>query len=355
MVHVSNPFHSFKPKWKGPAPFPEFQTWEPSTSYLKEEQAGLQDWKGPNLEAIPTKTITPATPPLKSIFGDLFDRLWVKASTPTGPQQQFLAQTRQQRPCMPAPAPYRPMVSPMNPPGVLPNQADKIKHLTSMANDWELHQQLERFTGYAFRGDGRDPGTIKAAGGFKTSSTRTDDHFIKNNVYGHFCGYMQRRFQKDLKATMSADQFLQIVNQSTKTPEAREVFNLYTTWRMLAKSEELHLGRMLADETLKAYISTTRAVPVAKGFAKSGGWVYCVAVLGGFIVPEKFKHEWTKIFGEQEIAKHGGFGWQNIAAARKVGPDKKFIGDLYMRHDFETIDPKAFEAIFKLMSGKKQG
>ena len=64
---------------------------------------------------------------------------------------------------------------------------------------------------------------------------------------------------------------------------------------------------------------------------------------------------WTETFGEAEIAVAGGIPWHAVAAARAVDYTGKFTGDLHVRKGFENIDPQAFEPIFKLMSGKKQG
>lgn len=379
---------------KGASQYAQLDAWEPSTQYRKEEQRANVDWSGPAPAAIGTKTRVPPPPPLEAIFGNLFKRIWVHAQpTPARPQGNFLAQTRAPRPGAPAPAPYQRMVAPtvLDPtvkppaprplpayptlpshpapprPGPLPPPprsgplppppapaAVTNAHLEGVARDWDLHKGLQRFVGYAFRGDARDPGTIRSAGGFLPSSTRNDDAFIMKAVYEQFCSYMWRRFQKDLKATMSAQQFLDIVREVAKSPDDREAFSFYTTWRALVKSEELHLGRMLAQETLKSYISTTRAVTVAKGFAKSGGWVYSVAVNGGFVVPDKKASAWTQTFGEAEVAVANGIPWHAVAAARQMGTDGKFIGDLYVRNGFEKIDPPAFETIFKLMSGKLQ-
>jgi hypothetical protein len=91
-------------------------------------------------------------------------------------------------------------------------------------------------------------------------------------------------------------------DKTVTSDEAKRVMMSFSIWRALADSEALHAGRMVASEALKGHISTTRAVSVAKHFAKAGGWVYMVLVQGGFLLPAKGKHVWTQIFGEQEIA-----------------------------------------------------
>ncbi len=368
MVQIVNPFASFQPKIRGnvQSQYPELRPWEALGRYRKEEQRGMLSWAGGEVPGIPTKTRIPPTPPLEQIFGDLFKRLWKTGQTPTGPQRNLLAQHRPVRPGQPAPA-YRPMPSPTRQgasniavAGQQPGPSHA--HLMGIARDWELHKSLERYSGYAFRGDARSSAEIKQAGGFQPSATRNDDSFIKGAVYAQFCDYMSRSLQIDMKSAVKPQEFLAIVRETIKTTEAREVFLHYTGWRTMVKAEELHLGRMLAEETLKAYISTTRAVPVAKGFASSSakrqsrteGWVYCVAVLGGFVVPPKKPNSWTADFGEQEIAKAGPIPWSSVAAARAVDTNGMFTGDIYVREGFDKIDPGAFEPIFKLLSGKKQ-
>jgi hypothetical protein len=345
-------FSSFRPKKKESAFGGDFDAWEPLKDYVKEEEVGNQAYKGPELPAITTKTSLPPVVPLSQLFGDLLERVWVKAQQPTGPQRNLLAQTRQVAPGSKAPAPYAPMVAPIEPAAMASLEPKQKTHLFNLANDWELHKNLERCSGYFFRGDRRDPDAIKSAGGFYPPASRRDDAYIKGVVYEQFRGYLKRRFNKDLKATMNEDQFLAVVRETVRTEDAKETLLFYTVWRAIVKREEMHVGRMLADEALKAYISTTRALTVAKGFANNG-WVYCLAVLGGFVVPRKGESQWTSIFGEQEVASPRPIRWTGVAAARRV-QDKMFVGDLYVRRGFDNIDPGPFETIFKLMSGKKQ-
>jgi hypothetical protein len=355
---LHNPFGRYQPKKKGPAFGGEFNAWEPIPAYVAEEQWAAPNWIGPELPTIPTKTHTPPMVPLERLFGDLLKRVWAKAEKPIGLQRDnMLARTRQGKT---AAIPYAAMVSPTSaaPDFLGKFPADQTMHLSGLASDWGLHEQLDRFTGYSFRGDSRDPSRIKAAGGFNPPSTRNDDAYIKGGIYEQFCLYMQQRFDKDLKAAMTPDQFLAVVRESVQSPAAKETLLFYSAWRAVVKTEQFHLGRMLAEEALKSYISTTKAVSVAKSFAcknkKEPGWVYCVAVLGGFVVPAKGKMQWTHIYGEQEIAVPGRILWNAVAAARAVRNDM-FEGDIFIRNDFDKIDPKPFEQIYKLLSGKKQG
>jgi hypothetical protein len=378
------------PKYTGKRDFVDFKVYEASKDYLKNEKTPVNSWKGPAPETIHSKLPQQPPAPLDKIFGDFFKHLWVRAEQPIGPARgNFLAQTRQPQPGTPSTAPYQRIPSPTvpvpkavnplpafpklpaNPPAPMPGRLPPppppprpvnpaaihpnfTPHLQGIAQDWDLHRKLERFTGYTFRGDRRDPWKIFQAGGFKPSSTRDDNDFIKNAVYDQFCAYMIRRFQKDLRH-IDREDFLKIVQKVATTPSDREVFHFYAGWRELAKGEEQHIGRMVANETFKAYISTTRAIDVAKAFGKSG-WVYCVLVNGGFVVPDPGKHEWTKLFGESEIAVPNGLPWENVVAFRATDAYGKFDihSHLYIREGLDRKEPKAFETISKLMSGKNQ-
>ena len=156
--------------------------------------------------------------------------------------------------------------------------------------------KIDRVVAYGFRGDSRDPDTMKAAKGFLPPSTRQDERYLNGAVFEQFQDYMKRRFQQDI----TLDEY-KVALAKSMDAQAKQLFLEYSIWRAIIKSEELHLGRMLANEGLKGYISTTKAVTVAKAFA-GRGWVYCLLVRGGYLVPPKGKAEWTKLFGEQEVA-----------------------------------------------------
>jgi len=167
---------------------------------------------------------------------------------------------------------------------------------------------------------------------------------------------MLGRWQIDITTRISPDEFLAMVKTMTGGGVNEDLWYEYTIWRALAKSEELHLGRMLAEETLKGYVSTSRAVGVAKGFSGDAGYVYVVRFSGGIVVPEKGDgHPWTKVFGEQEIAYPGALRWDTVMGFRQT-TNKRFTPNqpLYLRKGFQTEDRRAFEACYDLLSGKKQ-
>ena len=229
--------------------------------------------------------------------------------------------------------------------------SNNYAHLQGIATDWTQHVKLKRFCAYTFRGDTRAPLAIRTAGGFSPPSTRTDDWYFKNVLHPQFAGYMKRRFNKDVDWNTFNDAF----NISSGNDDSKKRLLLdYSIWRALADREALHMGRMLAEEALKGYISTTRCVTVAKAFAKANGWVYLTLVRGGFHVPAKKATAWTEIFGEQELAFPGKIDWRYIFAFRQVGPKTKFVGPIYFRKGFDTKNCSAFMQAHDLLSGKVQ-
>ena len=123
---------------------------------------------------------------------------------------------------------------------------------------------FKRVEGYAFRGDTRDPLKIKADGGFNPPATRTDDYYLDNNIIPNFCDYMKKRFGQDNIDQTALRNFIK-ANHGTGT-----TFIRYETWRAMLEQESMHLGRMVADEFLKGYISTSRSTRVAKRTPKAG-------------------------------------------------------------------------------------
>jgi hypothetical protein len=237
-------------------------------------------------------------------------------------------------------------------------------HLKGIAQDWKTMEDLERVNAYTFRGDKRPPGDLKRAGGFHPPNTRTDEAYVNGTIYPHFQSYMSRRYniQVDLPEFQRA--FAGVANNDAQ----KRLLRHYSTWRIIADNESYHAGRMLALEALKGYTSTSRSLVVAKGFANAGGWVYVTLVRGGFLIPDKGKHEWTKIYGEQEIALPGGLAWGEIFGFRQVGRGQTsgkdavgnaavgriLSGPIYLRKAFEWRNATAFKECFELLSGKKQ-
>ena len=226
----------------------------------------------------------------------------------------------------------------------------KIPHLQGIANDWKTMEQLPRVNGYTFRGDSRAPGLVAKAGGFTPPITRTDAWYVENTIKPAFKSYMKRRYDQDVS---DAD-FTKAINQAAPANSAeRQVLGNYFVWRVMVENEAFHIGRMLVDETLKGYISTTRAVRVARGFAKDNGWVYLTRVRGGFLVPERGASRWTETFGEQEIALPGKLDWADVFGFRQVDENRNLIGPIYLRKGFSAYRV-AFGEAYALLSGKHQ-
>jgi hypothetical protein len=335
----------------------EFFEFEPEKDYKKKEEPGNVDWKGGSLPFIKSNSSHIAIQPLEASLENFLKHLWQKGQLNTNlPQRNFLAQTRVAAP--PTFGPHLPppnAVAPVLSPQVASLPGPDVQHLKGLARDWEGMLRLERVVAYTFRGDTRSPADMKAKyGGFNPPSMRNDDFYLHKNVYEGFADYMGRRGMKK----PSLDDFKSALATGMSDPNTRKLFIEYSTWRLLLTQEEMHLGRMLASELFKGYISSSKAVTVAKGFAKmskDGGYVYCLLLEGGYEVPDKGKDAWTKIFGEQEIAYPGSVPWAKVQGYRKVDPASGlFTGNVYLRVSLPTFDKEAAERVYKLLSGKVQ-
>jgi hypothetical protein len=212
-------------------------------------------------------------------------------------------------------------------------------------------QQLDRVNAYTFRGDSRTPEAVRRAGGFNPPITRTDTYYQDEYIYPAFSKYMKKRFNMDIDKPA----FARAWNQTVAYPGDKMVLHNFFFWRSMVENEQYHIGKMLADETLKGFISTTRSTMVAKGFAGNGGWVYLTLIKGGFLVPDKGKHVWTQTYGEQEIALPAPVPWEDIFGFRQVGPDERvFVGPVYFRRGFAARNPTAHQQAYELLSGKLQ-
>src|SRR5262249_17961947 len=129
------------------------------------------------------------------------------------------------------------------------------------ATDWKKIRELDRVNAYVFRGDKRRPTDIRAAGGFFPPSSRTDDAYL-SVIADRFIGYIKSRFGKDVVAD-------DVIRYIKGQGPAGKVFVEYEIWRAILDSEKFHIGRMVADEFLRGYISTSRNVRTALGFAQA--------------------------------------------------------------------------------------
>ena len=344
---------------------PEFVEYEP-LDFAAEEEPGSLDWpkKNGTLDYIRSMTAGPL-PPLDPRLEALLDHAWKSAKPsnpmPPPPGAPFIAGHRAPPPpnsigAHRVPNVANPVYTPITvPPVKHPSATFNLQTLaaphlkTAFAQDWNLQKDIPRVRAFAFRGDTRTPQLIRGAGGFQPPITRNDSSYLEKAVYPQFSQWLKARARVEI----SLQQFLACVQATMTDRKVLQDFIYYGTWRALVAQEQFHLGRMLANETLKGFVSTTRATTVAKGFAKTNGWVYLLMVDGGYLVPDKEKHSWTTIFGEQEIAFPGSVPWNKIFAYRNVGGGK-FTGPIYMRKGFEASEPKAVMDVYQLLSGKRQ-
>ena len=225
--------------------------------------------------------------------------------------------------------------------------------LNVFATDWKLMKEIPRVAAYGFRGDQRAPDAIQAGGGFNPPITRTDDGYIRNVIHPLFAAYLKAKLQVDI----SLQDFTKLMRETIPDANDRLAFSYYTMWWSQVNREAMHLGRMIAQEDLKGYVSTSKATTVAKGYAKKGGYVYLLKVKSGFLLPRKGAHGWTGNFGEEEIASPTAIAWNDVVGFRQVGNEGKglmFTGPVYMRRGFGSSDKRAFEQALKLLSGKPQ-
>ena len=349
----------------------EFECWHPDAGFAFQEQPGMKDAGNREFEYIYAEFgVGQADIPKQLV--NMASHCWQKGSAPTaaarggvkiggarGNAFSGMATGAQQK--LADAGKHFKQVSPTKNLGSPVDLSSQFPHLQAIATDWTEHVKLKRVCAYTFRGDSRAPLAIKTAGGFTPPSSRTDEYYFKNVLHPQFESYMKRRFSKDVDWNTFSDAF----NTSSGNDDSKKRLLLdYSIWRAIVDQEALHMGRMLAEEALKGYISTTRSVKTAKAFAKKDGWVYLALIRGGFHVPAKGATAWTKIFGEQELAFPGKVDWRDIFAFRQVGnrpgANNKgklrnvFVGPIYFRSGFEGKNCSAFRQAHDLLSGKVQ-
>jgi hypothetical protein len=340
------------------AAYREFAEYK-SIDYEKEEQRADKDWKGNFLPYIPTilpNSLPPLPPALEKMIESAWQEIQVsaaaKAAGRSGLQSGAHRTTAPRASSMPDPA-YKKISTPATrQAGPIFNiQSSMAPHLKkSFAQDWAHHEKIPRVLAYAFRGDSRNPDLIKLAGGFSPPISRTDDWYIKTTVYPQFRDYLEDNFGLDISETE-----MKALIGKTFGAALKQQFLHYGVWRATIERESLHLGRMVAFEALKGFISTTKAVTVAKAYAGTkGGWVYVMYVDGGYHLPAKGNDTWTTIFGEQEIAYPGAIPWAMVQGFRQVGSDGMFKGNIFLRESFDQLEKDSALTVLKLLSGKKQ-
>jgi hypothetical protein len=269
---------------------------------------------------------------------------------PTGwrPQDIFAAKKLQERN-----APYAKAVAPTDKKaeGLF---ADQQITPAGIANDWHLMKPLKRLSAFTFRGDGRGPADISAANGFFPPVTRTDEAYVESVIYPQFERYMKRRFQTDIT---KADFRTAFDAYKSGDRAGAPVVRAYFIWRALVEHEALNIPRMVVNEALKGYISTSRSVSVAYEFSmRKNGWVYLTRVKGGYLIPTAAEADWVGSYEREfELAHPGQLPWTEIFGFRKTrrpgdpskAGDPKFVGPLYLRNGFRETYPAAYEKVIQ--------
>ena len=328
----------------------DFWAYKPA-DFTAEEEVGDTAWQRGELDFVPSRAhAARAMAPLSPALEALIDHVWKSAqpnNSPPGP----ISLSASRGPNQPGAAQagvYKAV--PVTKSAAFDMQKNKAPHLkTGFARDWDLQRDIPRVQAYTFRGDTRNPKAIKNASGFSPPITRTDAYYMETVIYKQFSQYLHSK----MGTSISYADFQKCVNRSMD-PALRTVFVHYGIWRACVEHEALHLGRMLAEEALKGFISTSRAMTIAKGFAKANGWVYVLFLNGGYVVPKKETTAWTTIFGEQEIAMPGPVPWEAIVGFRQTDGKKKFTGPVFLRDTFDASESEAARQCYELLSGKKQ-
>lgn len=221
------------------------------------------------------------------------------------------------------------------------------------ATDWNLIPGLDRVNAYVFRGDKRGPRTVRAVGGFHPPSSRKDDRYA-GVIARRFASYMKTRYNQDVA---ESDIVQYVKGQGT----AGKVFTEYEMWRAILKNEELHIGRMVADEFLKGFISTTRSINTAVGFLTGAsadgnrepvGAIYALHSEGGFLLPPQAQHVHGTKINENEIAHPGALPWNKVIGFRTsivvdFNNDRTFQKTkvIWIRKGLLQADPKGIQQV----------
>jgi hypothetical protein len=333
----------------------DFEAFEATTKYQGATHTGAQ---APTFEVIEPAAKLPISPfPLQ--LTRLIESLWMRACVSEGQQRSDISIGQQRGPVNIDPTPYHyqpplhPQVAPIQP---AVNSHMKLLDKSAFPQDWKLMNDIRRMNAYTFRGDARGPALILQTG-FEPSAMRDDDGFLKGNIYNYFKEYFKVRFQMELPAHVTPEYFLNMVREQFPTVEDREILVHYFYWRKLCEREQFHLGRMVAHECLKYYVSTTRSLKTAVQFATRyctvNGWVYVTLVRGGLVVPLPGQHI---IFQqEHEIAQLGPIGPNELVGFRHYDNDNiTFDGPAYFRRSFRKNEPAAFLKTYKILCGKLQ-
>lgn len=145
---------------------------------------------------------------------------------------------------------------------------------------------LPRVAAYGFRGDDRFPWQVRTSGGFHPNTTRPD----------------------------------------------------HTPYQ-----QPLDLNRHISDYHGMGFVSVSKSMFTAKGFAQTG-YVYVIDCVGAFDTGTS----------EHEIALAGGADWENVVAYRMC-QGGRLTGPIWFKDGFPARAGDAYRALYKVLSGEPQG
>ncbi len=320
----------------------EYEALEPDPNYT------FTGRRMPSKDAWPIVELSngPKIGDLPQVIQNLINSTWKRAEPAKDATRSagFAIGTRGQTTTLPSTDTYHPQVRPTR-----SNITVQFGSKTPIADDWKLFEQIKRVNAVTYRGDTRAPAeVISRCQGFYPPNTRTDQYYLEHGIYDGFSDYLQRRYQR----TLTLDEFRQAVRSAAPSEEDKKLIVDYMMWRKICEREAVHLGRMVSNECLKGYISTARAIDTSitfgSGYNQKPGWLYLTVVHGGFVVPWGQQTIWGS--EEAEIAQWGPIPADRIVGFRHIAqwaPD----GPIYIRKSFRKKEPKAFEYMFKVMSG----
>ncbi len=221
-------------------------------------------------------------------------------------------------------------------------------------SDWAHVTEFEQVSAYSFRGDTRPPDAIHAANGFHPPASRTDDSYMEL-IAKEFYQFMTRREGLTLDEPLRSAFIREVVGYlRAQPPTDRKLFAEFHFWKTILDKEQMHLRGMTTDPLLKAYVSTTREVRVARegsngslgtaGASNDFGWVYAVKVDSGFLIK---KGVGGVTMNEAEIAKLGSIAWKDVYGFVGSSPTET---NVYIRNMFDLEDYEAFKLVLASLS-----
>jgi hypothetical protein len=243
------------------------------------------------------------------------------------------------------------------------------------------HIKLKIVSGYAFRGDTRDPSEIKRAGGFLPNSTR-DNHWnlvqkkiIEEKLIDSGTGVAKLPGGVDF-GSFSLGGGKIAVDIEAKAAASRQMGKSAPDLPFTYNETRTDLRVYMENEILGIFVSLTKSVPIAKMFAattafkqgKKTGWVYVCRITGGFEFPKKGEMMQASLSGvaapvskaEQEVAQPGMVDWDDVVAFRELDTDLQgpllLKNKVYIRSGIkEESGGNVFTEIFELLCNKTQG